>query len=837
MAEASPSDRRGLSNRYLPPADVGKGAAQGRTNETRGRTNGLVNGMGRTNGVVNGLGKTNGLVNGIGYTNGVRLRRSTFGIVGSSDYRRTAVFIAVSIAVMLMLSLFLGTQEPVPSPFAVDGDFSEWAGVPKYDDGVDALPAHADLVAFAVVQEPGRLFAYGRTRGPMFPGNETSSVYVLIDDPASTGYAVQGRDVDFLAEAWGWNGRIRESAFREWVGDPDRDNATSLRTRGSFDAASSGTEFELVLNEGLIDLDPARGLRMSLATRFDDAVDVGVAVLGTPGALTVDATPLTDLVGSTAMVLELRFRAHLANVDVRSMSFDQTGGGSRIVPNPRFTVAAGQERIERIALDPTGVTPGSLVTLRLRSVDAVLLGSSDAVPATLAGPAARVYVQAAPAGYVVDGLFSEWTAPTADPDDLVPSSVDLLESAFSVPTDAFFYVRTEGDALAGALLPERRMLSPPPSANVTASGPVPLKRNAAEDVLQIFVDSDDRDTVGFTVAGIQADRLVEVRGRNGRVTSSGLFVWNDVTWNWDPRGGTVDVALVLGELEASAPASFFGTLNNPRVVFAMTDWASRTDLTDQQTRSFAPSLRVGGPTPLHALPPDEITATLLVNTPTIDGRCDSFGGEYSGASVDINLELRFAVGRRDDTQFLFVCIQVDADTTANNNDWGEVIFDTLHDGGLAPQVDDKLFWVWGNGAFPGLRRWQGNGVGWSTSCPTCDAGDAGASQFRGGIENYEFRIRYTDVWATLAPAPGQIAGFAIIACDRDPCGAVDLFEWGGPSVLENVPDSWGHLYYDIPEFPVLILSVVPMVLIPVIRRRRSESAEQAHHFPDFALEE
>ncbi|MGQ0798182.1 MAG: hypothetical protein ACT4OI_10045 [Methanobacteriota archaeon] len=345
MTGASSSDRRGLSSRYVPRADAGEGAAQGRTNGTRGRTNGLVNGMGRTNGLVNGLGKPNGLVNGIGYTNGVRLRRSTYGIVGSSDYRRTAVFIATSIVVMLLVSVFLGTQEPVPSPFAVDGDFSEWVGVPTYDDPVDAVPGYADLVAFAIVHEPGRLFAYGRTRAPMFPGNETSSVYVLIDDPASAGYAVGGRDVDFLAEAWGWNGRIREAALREWVGDPDRDNATSLRARGSFDAASLGAEFELVLSDSLIDLDPSRGLRLSLATRFDDAVDVGLTVRSTPGALTVDATPLTDLIGSTSMVLELRFRAHLAAIDVRALTFDHAGGGTLVVPNPRFTIAAGQERI------------------------------------------------------------------------------------------------------------------------------------------------------------------------------------------------------------------------------------------------------------------------------------------------------------------------------------------------------------------------------------------------------------------------------------------------------------------------------------------------------------
>jgi len=383
-------------------------------------------------------------------------------------------------------------------------------------------------------------------------------------------------------------------------------------------------------------------------------------------------------------------------------------------------------------------------------------------------------------------------------------------------------VRTEGDVLAGALLPERRMLSPPPSANGTTSGPVPLKRNAAEDVLQIFVDSDDRDTMGFTVAGIQADRLVEVRGRNARVTSSGLFVWNGVTWNWEPRGGTVDVALVLGELEASAPASFFGTLNSPRVVFAMTDWAYRTDLTDLPTPASSPSLRLS-PTPLHAVPvPDEVDATPLVNVPVIDGNCVSFAGEYSGGTVAANAVITFVVGRRDATQFLYVCIRVTADTTRSASDWGEVIFDTLHDGGAAPQVDDKLFWVFGCGPVScdlTLSAWQGNGAGWNFSCPTCDPGNAGASRLSTFMW-YEFRVRYTDVWGTLLPIPTQVAGFAIIAYNFN---AGVLNTWGGPAVDENVPDTWGHLYYPIPEFPLPALAAFPVVLIPVLRWRRSRS--------------
>lgn len=810
-----------------------------------GRTNGLVNGVGRTNGLVNGKGRTNGLtnglrdrtkglangvglrtglVNGIGYTNGVRLRRSTYGIVASSDYRRTAAFIAGSVVAMLLLGYFLGVPEPVPSPFAVDGDFSEWAGVAQYADPVDPVPAHLDLEAFALHPEPGRLFVYGRTRGPMPSSNETASAYVLIDDPASTGYAVQGSDVDFYAEAWGWSGRLQQTTFFEWAGDPDRDNATSFRHRGPFNMASSGSEFELVLTDALLATDPAMGLTFTVVMRSDVDVDQGVSVRIPSGALSVVQRPLVSVVSTTTDVLELRLRGHAVDIEVRGFSFDQTGGGTVVVPSLPLVVPAGQERTVQIALNPTGAVAGSYGSLGLRSVNAVPAGGATSVPVTVGGPAARMYIQSPPAGFTVDGIFTEWSSVTADPDDPLPGSIDITESAFTVPTDAFFYVRTEGDILAGALLPERRVVPPVPAPNGTTPGPFPIQRKSAEDILRMYIDSDDGDPVGYTVGGISADRLVEIHGRSGRITSRGLYGWNDATWAWDPRLGAVDVEFVGGQLEASVPASFFGGMNNPRVVFAMTDWAFRSDITDFPTPATSPSLRLS-PSPLHALPlPDEVDATALTSlvAPVIDGNCASFAGEYSGGTVALNSVIAFVVGRRDASQFVYICIRVTADTARSGNDWGEVIFDTLHNGGATPQVDDKLFWVFGctgSGCDTSLSAWQGNGAGWNFSCPTCDPGNAGASRFSTFMW-YEFRVRYTDVWGTLLPAPGQIAGFAIIAYDFN----LDVLNtWGGPAVDENVPSSWGHLYYPIPEFPLPALAVLPVVLIPVLRWRRSRS--------------
>jgi len=448
----------------VPPGATAR--APGRTN---GLTNGMTNGIGRTNGLsrprgrTNGLvapkGRTNGLVNGHGFINGLPLRRSRFGVVASSDYRRAGAFLATSFLLMILFSYLLGVPGPAPSRFAMDGNFSDWATIPKYVDGVDnSLPAHVDLLDFAVVREDWRVFVYGRTRGPLFPGGATSSVYVLVDNPNTTGYSFHGLDVDYLAEAWGWGGQLRETSLRAWGGGPDRDNATSFSTVGGFDAASSGSEFELMLTDAELDLTAAPALKFTVVTRSDDAVDVSVSVGLSPGALSVDQRPLTEVVASNSTVIELTLTAYVADVDIRGLVFDHTGGGTVVIPNPQFRLSAGAARTEGIGIDVTGVPAGSLIGLRLRDVDAFIAGTNVRVPVTVTGPGARLYAQSIPAGHVIDGVFADWTAPSVDPNDAVPASVDILEYGFNVSSDAFFYVGTRGDVLAGAVLPERRAI-------------------------------------------------------------------------------------------------------------------------------------------------------------------------------------------------------------------------------------------------------------------------------------------------------------------------------------------------------------------------------------------
>lgn len=819
---------RGISSSSALGSGNGPVRGSGHVNGTQGRTNGLVNGIGRTNGLVNGVGRTNGLVNGIGRTNGLtnggrprdaRSARPLFRSVTQRDFRAAYGIIGGSVAIMLIFSFLLGTQVPAPPPFAfaVDGNFGEWRHMPLNSDPAGAGPPQTDLLAYAVHAEAGQLFVYGKTRGPLFEGPTMSSVFVLIHDPNRTGYNAPEIDAEFVAEIWGWNGTLQGSLLRQWNGAADQDNASALQPIGSFPAIAVGDEFELALDRNEIGFDPA--LLAVVAARASDILDVGAIVGLSPGALAVDETVLTSVLSGPTPVLQLKFRALATDIRVNSVSFDLVGGGTVLgLPLP-FLVAAGQEANQTVILDPGSLPAGQFITMRVSRVDAVTTSNGTAVPATISGPEARVYVQTLPLGKTIDGVFNDWANTTPDPDDPLPDNLDILASAMSIPSSGYFYVRTQGEILAGSILPERRLPILQQNGSVP-SPPIPLPRKAGVDILRAYIETDRGNVTGQSIGGIVANRMVEVTGRLGRVRSVSSFAWNSTMSTWDRLPELPNVASVATQIEASVSASFLGPVLNPRAVFAMSDWSRTWDITDVPIRSNAPSL-MGSPGPLHATPPDEISATLLTNTPAIDGRCTSFPGEYLGGSIGFNANFQFFVGRRDDTQFAYVCIQVTADITSSKNDWGEVIFDTLHDGGAAPKTDDRLFYVFGNGDNV-LKSWQGNGAAWDPTCLACDLGNAGASRFTTN-EFYEFKIRYTDVWGTLTPIDNQTAGFAIIAFNNPGV----LYTWGGPAVNENVPDTWGHLFYPIPEFPTPALAAVAAVAIPIVRRHRRRAAARA----------
>lgn len=836
------SARRGLTNGLGAsssspfPAPRGRvnGLRRGATNGMRadGRVNGLRTAQGRVNGLVNGNGHVNGLgalarkglvnggglVNGSGFTNGLSLRRNAFGIVTHRDLRRGGAILAASLLLMVVLGYLLSVPPEAPPLIAVDGNLEDWTSVVRYEDPEDAGPAHLDLREYAVHMTADGLLVSGRARGPLFEGSEPASVYVILNRGNDPAYAAPGLGAHAIAELWGWDGALHGMSLRGWTGSPDVDNATAFRHLGPLRAAVNGTDFELAIDDVKFELPRAPGaLRILVAIGSARGLDAGAIIGPVPGALLVHQEPMRTALSGEQPVLRLTMYALGADVRVSGLTVVQSGGGTLRLPLFPLAIPAGTEHMETIALDVTGTDSGSFLTVRVTGVDAFVRASGADVPAptTLSGHPARVYVDARPAGKAIDGLFDDWTGgvTTPDPDDDVPASVDLLETATAIQGGVFFYVRTQGDVLGGALLPERRVRVEPGGGPASTGPPVPLRRQAGEDILRIYVDTDDRDPVGEPFGGTVADRLLEVRGRLGHVTSRALFAWDSAASRWSPRQEVFDVEFTGSEFEGSAPATFFGAMHNPLVAFAMSDWsgvvADVSDIAGLRGASGSPGVR-----PWHGMNAQTIQATALESVPVVDGNCATTGSEYNGASTGNAPGLTFRVGRQSGPQHVFVCVEVTGDGTDNPGDWGELVFDTGHDGGTAPQADDRRFRVYTGSSV--LISEKGNGAMWVSCGSDCDASDSATGAFRTDRQVYEFRIRFSDVWGTNSPSPNQIAGFAVVAYDA---GSSTTYAWGSDAVSDTNPNTWGHI--QIPEFAPLATTAGAALLVLLIRRRQS----------------
>src|SRR3989454_2133418 len=76
-----------------------------------------------------------------------------------------------------------------------------------------------------------------------------------------------------------------------------------------------------------------------------------------------------------------------------------------------------------------------------------------------------------------------------------------------------------------------------------------------DDVIRIFLDIDNSTFSGYSIGGIGADRLVEIRGKDGTVTQSALLAFTGSfpgQWAWTPLA-PVTVALGSHAVELSVP--------------------------------------------------------------------------------------------------------------------------------------------------------------------------------------------------------------------------------------------------------------------------------------------
>ena len=199
------------------------------------------------------------------------------------------------------------------------------------------------------------------------------------------------------------------------------------------------------------------------------------------------------------------------------------------------------------------------------------------------------YLYEFPEDIVIDGIFGDWRNPKEDTiGEVANSNVDITHyDTVSQVEQSFFYLRVDGEILAGVDVPATRAIQTPNNQNrgTDNSPPVatqeekPLPVKTGEDTIYIFLDTIPHNGYENMHIEFGADHLIEIRGQNGVIRSSVIkeFVGEESD-DWDWKYITeADAVSAKKEIEASID------MEPTNVYFHIMDW-SFTELEKNRIR-------------------------------------------------------------------------------------------------------------------------------------------------------------------------------------------------------------------------------------------------------------
>jgi len=548
---------------------------------------GVVNGTGLVNGsgAINGLGATNGvsLVNGKGISNGLgvngrgrKTARSRRDII--MQWRILAALMALIIVIPAFF--FIGTLSP-SEEYQIDGDFDDWAHVQSYPVQRASSSPTINIQEWSAVFSENDLFYYVRTQSNVMSGPLVESLCLFVDTDASssTGYSLGSIGAEYRVILEGWNGTVRSSTVSYYDSSEDLGDWNCWTSESSSECAIDGNEIE---GRAWID-DVSSTIPRVLVVTKDEVENLCFSAPVPLGGtlLVVEQSPTPEIATTGLVGLE-------SSVEFLSLKMTAVGGPgtvSGITPavtgcELASTFASSQMDAGDVAtfdyrVDTLGGSATQLVSVIVSEDDI----QSDFDCVLVCGAGARAYLLQPPDNVTIDGAFADWEGRTSMDSDLIPvltANIDIVETGASNTTEsAFFFVSVRGEICCGAYIPSV-CAKPVPGGGVVL---VPT-RKTAEDITRVYIDVDMSASTGLGISylskSIGADRMLEVRGVFGRITSSVMFTYQ--SGSWVNSGAHVEAANDETRLELGVSISSLGSSDEIDFIFETTSWNGRSDV-------------------------------------------------------------------------------------------------------------------------------------------------------------------------------------------------------------------------------------------------------------------
>jgi uncharacterized repeat protein (TIGR01451 family) len=523
--------QRGMVNGRTNGLTNGKGRINGMINGLAGRVNGLTRGQGRTNGLVNGLGGleagmingssglinggvngfiNGGLVNGLGLVNGEGMVNGSGSLHRLRHRRRERIMwryrlsaMSLLVTLVLMLSMLGNLMiEDTAGGISIDGNFADWEEAVPYSNFLRDIPTYPELRMLETRMEfdGERLDVYVRFEGDAFatPSDDAvNSVWIFadVDRNAETGYAIEGRGTDLVAEIYGWNGSIRGSNLHRFDNRANQNDWNGFLNIGSVRGACLGSTLEM---EFIIPRDMPRTegspAVFVVSTDYLGNTDITDYFMFEGGGLVATARQLgADILEPAAagsILCGVTLRAHSGGPgEFLALNFTVGGIDAQELLSPMLRMDGGASVPADVVSSGANVgfilrnglllEAGSAASFTFeagiaqsadgKSLGISLGGASASQPVHVRNLGARTHNIGAPQRMTIDGAFGDWANIRGTPDpagdailiggnsSVLSGNIDIADTKFTVAGQAlFFYMSANGIMMGGADLPTLR---------------------------------------------------------------------------------------------------------------------------------------------------------------------------------------------------------------------------------------------------------------------------------------------------------------------------------------------------------------------------------------------
>jgi len=551
---------------------------------------GLVNGRGATNGtgLVNGRGMVNGtgLVNGTGMINGTRPGdRSASAYAGKKTFLKKWQFLAILIAIVIVLPTFIYLSYARQSEFGVDGDFGEWAHVAMFGMQAPAALPEVSVDEWAVKSDANMLYMYLKTASNVVGTSNVDSFFLFVDSDGklASGYTVSTIGADYMLELHGWDQKVESASLMRFDSTTDRFNWTSWTSIDSLAVATKAEKMEAVANLPVSLTSDSRFVLLAQDNLLNQASSVSYPVPERGGALIVvqetgaEVSTLTGLIPSAPSVSIARLVLKCEGTSGRVESISPVVVGAGLASHiADISLSPGESRSVEILIDSSASPSQSIVSAYVVD-DGVISTFKDIV---VIGEPVRAYVSSPPTSIHIDGAFGDWAgevSPDADSEPVSNPNIDVAAvGSVNATAYAAFYVSVQGQAFQGSYVPATRGK---PTSQGGGGGPVVPHRKTGEDMLRIFIDTDISNATGELIQRsakvIGADYLLEIDGVNGLVVSKTMMLYSGGAWT--PATAAILAASDSQQIEVSVPSASLGGTTSFVAIVETTDWRTRSD--------------------------------------------------------------------------------------------------------------------------------------------------------------------------------------------------------------------------------------------------------------------